>query len=124
MIIQCDASQLEWRTALQLSRDPVGIAEVVEGQDTHALNQVAFELPSRLIAKIYLFRTIFRGSGYAFSVDPQFSHVSSDAKFWDGIGEKFYHKYYTLDAWHKLCADAVASGESLVGPSGREWFIP
>lgn len=124
MIIQCDASQLEWRTALELSGDPVGIAEVIEGQDTHALNQVAFELPSRLIAKIYLFRTIFRGSGYAFSVDPQFSHVSSSPQFWDGIGEKFYAKYAVLDATHKQWADKVTRGEDLVGPSGRSWTIP
>lgn len=124
MIIQCDASQLEWRTALQLSGDPVGIAEVVEGRDAHALNQVAFDLPSRLIAKIYLFRTIFRGSGYAFSVDPQFSHVSASPQFWDDIGEKFYGKYNVLDQWHKALADRVVRGLDLVGPTGRAWTIP
>ena len=124
MIIQCDASQLEWRTALELSRDPVGIAEIIEGQDTHSLNQVAFDLPSRLIAKIYLFRTIFRGSGYAFSVDPQFSHVSNSPQFWDNVGEKFYGKYSTLDSWHKELADRVTKGLDLVGPTGRAWTIP
>jgi hypothetical protein len=46
----------EWRTILELSRDPVGIQEVMNKEDTHALNQVAFSLPSRLISKIYLFR--------------------------------------------------------------------
>lgn len=124
MIIQMDASQLEWRTALELSRDPIGIAEVIEGQDTHALNQVAFELPSRLIAKIYLFRTIFRGSGYAFSVDPQFSHVSNSPQFWDEIGEKFYRKYNILNQWHKELAGRVVNGLDLVGPTGRAWTIP
>ena len=56
MLIQTDASQLEWRTALALSEDWVGINEIVSGEDTHAKNQEAFELPSRLIAKIFLFR--------------------------------------------------------------------
>lgn len=116
--------QLEWRTALELSRDPVGIAEIIEGQDTHALNQVAFELPSRLIAKIYLFRTIFRGSGYAFSVDPQFMHVSNSPQFWDNIGEKFYGKYKVLDAIHSEWAKRVTDGLDLVGPTGRAWTIP
>ena len=41
MIIQADASQLEWRVLLELSRDPVGIQEVQERQDTHTNNQVA-----------------------------------------------------------------------------------
>ena len=63
MLVQVDASQLEWRTALELSQDWVGINEIIGGEDTHAKNQAAFGLPSRLIAKIFLFRIIFRGSG-------------------------------------------------------------
>jgi DNA polymerase-1 len=123
MLVACDASQLEWRTILQLSQDPVGIAEIVEGQDTHSLNEKAFELPSRLIAKIYLFRTIFRGSGYAFSVDPAFMHVSTDPRYWDAAGEKFYAKYKGIDECHKHWAERVMAGQPLVGPSGRQWTI-
>jgi DNA polymerase I-like protein with 3'-5' exonuclease and polymerase domains len=114
---------LEWRTLLELSQDPVGIQEVLEKQDAHALNQVAFDLPSRLIAKIYLFRTIFRGSGYAFARDPEFMHVSSDPKFWDGIGEKFYKKYNVIDKCHNDWAALVAKGLPITGPLGREWFL-
>lgn len=123
MLVSLDASQLEWRTVLQLSQDQVGIAEVNEGQDTHSLNQTAFELPSRLIAKIYLFRTIFRGSGFAFSKDPQFMHVSTDPKYWDTVGEKFYRKYYGIDNQHKKWADEVLKGQPIVGPTGRSWTI-
>lgn len=123
MIVQCDASQLEWRVLVELSRDRVALDEIIGGQDTHSLNQVAFGLPSRLIAKIYLFRTIYRGSGYAFSVDPAFTHVSSDPKFWDGIGEKFYAKYADIDRTHKRWCQEVVSGRPLVGPTGREWSI-
>jgi DNA polymerase I len=124
MLVSCDASQLEWRTILELSRDEVGIREVLEGQDTHSLNQKAFELPSRLIAKIYLFRTIFRGSGWSFANDPAFMHVSSDPKFWEEVGRKFFSKYEGIDKQHNTWAGLVASGASLVGPSGREWAIP
>lgn len=56
MFIKVDAQQLEWRVALELSRDWVGINEIIDKEDVHSKNQVAFELPSRLIAKIYLFR--------------------------------------------------------------------
>lgn len=123
-LLQCDAAQLEWRTALELSRDEVGINELLSGADTHSLNEKAFNLPSRLIAKIYLFRTIFRGSGYAFSVDPDFMHVSSSPKFWDNVNEKFYNKYNGLDKQHNVWKDLVLSKQPIVGPLGREWFIP
>jgi hypothetical protein len=123
MLFQADASQLEWRCALELSQDWVGINEILEGQDTHANNQTAFDLPSRLIAKIFLFRTIFRGSGWAFANDPDFMHVSSSSEFWDGMNEKFYQKYYTLDATHKKWADLVMAGKPIEGPLGRSWVF-
>lgn len=124
MLIQCDASQLEWRTALELSKDWVGINEILSGEDTHAKNQAAFGLPSRLIAKIFLFRTIFRGSGWSFANDPDFMHVSTSPNFWDDMNEKFYRKYDSLDKTHHRWKDIVMSGKPIVGPLGREWHIP
>ena len=59
MLIQADAKALEWWTAVWLSQDAVGIKEIQEGLDLHTENQKAFGLPSRLIAKKYLFRTIY-----------------------------------------------------------------
>lgn len=123
MLLQCDASQLEWRTALELSKDWVGINEILGGEDTHAKNQKAFELPSRLIAKIFLFRTIFRGSGWSFANDPDFMHVSSNPAFWDGMNEKFYAKYFALDKTHHRWKDEVMAGRPIVGPLGRQWSI-
>jgi hypothetical protein len=123
LLIQCDASQLEWRVALELSQDQVGINEVLNKEDTHSKNQVAFKLPSRLISKIYLFRTIFRGSGWSFANDPNFMHVSSSPSYWDAINEKFYEKYYGLDAKHKEWANLVALGSPIISPLGREWSI-
>jgi DNA polymerase I-like protein with 3'-5' exonuclease and polymerase domains len=115
--------QLEWRTLLFLAQDEVGIQEVIENQDAHSLNEKAFDLPSRLIAKIYLFRTIYRGSGWSFAHDPAFMHVSKDPKFWDAVGEKFYTKYHGIDKCHHEWAAIVTRGEPLVGPFGREWLI-
>lgn len=123
MLVQVDASQLEWRTALELSKDWVGINEIVSGEDTHAKNQQAFDLPSRLIAKIFLFRTIFRGSGWSFANDPDFMHVSTSPNFWDDMNERFYKKYHALDKKHHEWKDEVMSGRPIVGPLGREWTI-
>ncbi len=101
----------------------VGIKEIIEGQDTHSNNEKAFELPSRLIAKIYLFRTIFRGSGWSFAHDPDFMHVSSSPSYWDQVNEKFYKKYHGLDRQHRYWSERVINGDPIVGPLGRFWPI-
>jgi DNA polymerase I-like protein with 3'-5' exonuclease and polymerase domains len=123
MLVGFDLAQLEWRTAVELSGDEVGRAEIVEGQDTHELNRVAFDLPERRVAKFYLFRTIFRGSGFAFANDPDFMHVSTDPGYWDEVNRKFYAKYQQLDEWHKSLARLCGEGQPIVGPTGREWLV-
>lgn len=123
LLIQADAKQLEFRCIVDLANDPTGILEIQNGLDTHSINQEAFNLPSRLIAKIYLFRTIYRGSGYAFAKDPEFSHVSTDPDFWEEINRKFYQKYNGIDRKHKEWAECVVTGRPIIGPSGRHWPI-
>lgn len=108
---------------MELAQDKVALDEILGGEDTHAKNQVAFDLPSRLIAKIFLFRTIFRGSGWSFANDPDFMHVSSSPQFWDGMNEKFFQKYYGIDNVHKKWKDVVMSGKPIQGPLGRSWSI-
>lgn len=124
MLIQCDASQLEWRTLLELAKDQIGIDEILGGEDTHAKNQQAFGLPSRLIAKIFLFRTIYRGSGWSFANDPDFMHVSTSSQFWDDMNEKFYAKYKGINAVHQKWKDIVMGGKAIQGPMGRSWSCP
>ena len=124
MLIQIDAAQLEWRGAVWLSNDQTGIKEINEKLDAHTANQQAFNLPDRNTAKTYLFRTIFRGSGWSFANDSAFQHVSNDPAFWDDVNEKFYKKYHGLDAWHKKLAQTVAARRPIVSPLGREWLIP
>lgn len=121
MLVGIDFAQLEWRVAMELGNDSVAIQEIKDGQDTHTLNQQTFELPSRLIAKIYLFRTIFRGTGYGFAHDPAFSHVSSDPKYWDAVNDKFFEKYQGINRWHQQMAQQVIRGEPIRTPFGRQW---
>jgi DNA polymerase I-like protein with 3'-5' exonuclease and polymerase domains len=122
VLIQCDASQLEWRVCLELCQDETGIQEILDKADVHSLNEKAFQLPSRLIAKIYLFRTIFNhGKGYAFTMDPDFMHVSTSVKYWDDVGQKFYSKYAGLEKLYQKNMALVAAGKPLEGPLGRFW---
>jgi len=124
MLVKIDAAQLEWRTAVWLSGDQVGIDEINSGADIHEGNRVAFNLPTRLISKTYLFRTIFRGNGWSFANDPNFSHVSTDPEYWDDINTQFYKKYKGLDAWHQRLSELVIRGKPIVSPTGRFWKIP
>lgn len=122
-----DKNALEWRAAVALSNDPVGIQELNEKIDVHSTNQKVFGFPpgpsGRFIAKIYLFRTIYRGSGYAFSKDPDFSHVSDDPAYWDNINVKFYQKYSGLDRWHHDLARCCAERKVYISPFGREFIL-
>lgn len=103
--------------------DRIALGEINEGIDFHSENQKFFGLPTRLIAKVYLFRTIYRGSGWAFSKDPAFSHVSSDPDYWDDVNKKFYRKYKGIDECHTLWAQQVVSKKPIRSPMGREWMI-
>ena len=124
MLLKCDAAQLEWRVLAWLANDPIAIKEINADIDFHSENQKLFNLPSRLIAKIYLFRTIYRGSGWAFARDPAFMHVSDDPDFWDDLNLKFYKKYKGIDQCHHQWARTVASKKVIVSPFGREWLVP
>jgi DNA polymerase I-like protein with 3'-5' exonuclease and polymerase domains len=124
MIVSVDAKALEWRVLTELAGDATALQEIIEGKDAHELNRVAFNLPSRLISKKYLFRTIYnRGKGYAFTVDPEFMHVSTSQKYWDEVGRKFYTKYAAIEELYKTNTKKVMAGEDIVGPLGRFWPI-
>ena len=125
MIFNIDVKSLEWCTYLQLSQDKVGIEEwlnVLEDptkNDIHRGNQTAFDLPTRLIAKVFLFRWIYRGSAYAYSKDPDFAHVSRKVAFWEDVIERYYNKYNGL---YKCHMDFIRKGTQtgqLVSPLGR-----
>lgn len=121
MLIKADAKQLEWRVAAFLSQDTVALAEINNNEDIHSNNQERFRLPSRLIAKTFIFRLIYGGSEYSYAKDPEFTHVSSDKRFWKRVIDEFYAKYTGMAEWHEsLVRRAIADGHITV-PSGRRF---
>jgi DNA polymerase I-like protein with 3'-5' exonuclease and polymerase domains len=125
MIVQVDAKSLEWCTYLYLSQDPVGIDEwhgVLNdptSNDIHRANQTAFNLPSRLVAKVFLFRWIYRGSAFAYSRDPDFTGVSRQVDFWQDVIDRYYSKYKVLHQTHLNYINTVKKTGELVSPLGR-----
>jgi DNA polymerase I-like protein with 3'-5' exonuclease and polymerase domains len=121
MIVNTDAKQLEWVTAVYLSQDAVGMKEIINGDDIHGDNQKRFGLPTRIAAKVLLFRTIYGGSGYSFAVDPEFSGLGGES-WWDEKITSFYAKYQGLYYWHEgLYQRVVLNHGHLVLPTGREY---
>ena len=107
--------------AVSLSNDPVGIQEILDNVDIHSENQKRFGLPSRVVAKGYLFKLIFGGTAYGYATSPDFSFVSNKEAFWQGVIDETYNKYKGLAKWHKkLMQDVIRTGHVRT-PSGREY---
>ncbi|OHE77315.1 MAG: hypothetical protein A3F67_05820 [Verrucomicrobia bacterium RIFCSPHIGHO2_12_FULL_41_10] len=111
-----------------LSKDATAIQEINEDLDFHTDNQGKFKLPSRLIAKKFLFRNIYcplsiiDRTAYAFSVDNEFKHIGN-RKFWTTVIEKFYDKYTGIREYHtKLIQTATTTGK-VVSETGRIYLF-
>ena len=119
MLINADIKGLEWVVACWLSQDPVGMAEIIANVDQHGDNQEKFKLPSRLVAKTFVFRLIYGGGAWSYAHDPAFASVRGSERFWQGVIDQFYDKYKGLHTWHtKIMQEVVGSGK-LVMPHGR-----
>lgn len=119
MIINVDAKALEWVCVTYLSQDQVAIDEILNKIDQHTSNQERFGLPSRLIAKTFVFRLIYGGQAYSYAHDPDFISVSSSEKFWQKVIDEFYNKYQGIANWHaSLMACATSTGQ-IIMPTGR-----
>ena len=121
MIVQCDAKSLEWVVGAYLSQDRIAIQEIHDGIDMHTHNQKTFGLPSRLIAKVFVFRLMYGGGAYSYANDPNFTEVSTSEKYWQKVIDAFYSKYTGLRDWHiKIVREAMTEGQ-LVMPTGRSY---
>lgn len=121
MLVNADAKGLEVVTAAYLSRDPVLMREVREFFDFHEDNRQRFNLPSRLIAKIFKFRLIYGGTAYSYSVDADFASVGFSQRKWQEVIDQYYDKYKGLHQWHINIVQEVIRTGRLVMPTGREF---
>ncbi len=119
MFLSGDAKGLEWICVNWLAQDQVGMQEILSGVDQHALNQERFGLPTRVIAKVFVFRLIYGGMEYSYAHDPDFQSVSTSPKFWREVIDLFYDKYQGIAKYHdRLMQEATSTGR-IVMPTGR-----
>lgn len=125
MLIHCDVKSLELVTAAYLSQDPIFCQEIKDGVDFHEANRIRFKLPTRLIAKVFVFRLIYGGSAWSYANDPEFQQVSKKIEFWQSVIDEYYAKYKGMAQWHKDIVATVMRTGKLVMPTGREFhFTP
>lgn len=118
MLLQADAKQLEWVGATYLSQDQTALEEIWKEVDQHADNQARFGLPSRLIAKTFVFRLIYGGSAYSYANDNNFKDIGNE-EFWQNVIDQFYAKYSGLQKWHTQIVEEAKRNRKLVMPTGR-----
>ena len=121
MLVNVDVKYLDWLAAVWLSQDEVAMKEIIDGTDLHSDNQKAFNLPSRLIAKVFLFRIIFGGGAYSFSLDPDFKDTGLSEKQWEDVISKFYKKYDGIRRWHESLVQRAMVNKRLAIATGRTW---
>lgn len=121
-LVNVDVKSLENVVAAELSQDKVMMQEIREKQDLHANNQKAFGLPSRLVAKVLVFRILYGGGAYSFANDSDFIATSTSVKYWERAIEAFYDKYKGVKVWHEQLIQTAQQAGRLEIPSGR--FFP
>lgn len=122
-IVNCDGKAIEWYAGSDLSGCPVAKKEIIDGIDQHTMNQQDFDLPSRLIAKKFIFRLIYGGTEYSYANDPDFTNVSKNPKYWLKVIQKFHDKYHGWSYWWgKLMQEAVETGRIINPKTGRSYL--
>ena len=121
MLLQADAKQLEWVGATYLSQDKTALDEIWASVDQHSDNQQRFGLPSRLVAKTFVFRLIYGGSAYSYANDPNFKDIGNET-FWQNVIDEFYKKYAGLKQWHDKIMEDAKRDRKLVMPTGRVYY--
>lgn len=122
-VIGFDAKGLEWVGIAFLSQDPVAMQEIWKGVDQHEMNKERFGLPEKRVAKFFVFRLIYGGTAYAFTVDPDFFWVSDDVNFWEDVRGKFYDKYKGIETIHTAWFRNAVENGLYTAPTGRQYVF-
>lgn len=119
MIVEADVTGLEVVGIALLSGDVVLINELKNKEDIHDNNQKAFNLPSRLVAKVFKFRLIYGATAFAFTKDPDFNWISNRVDYWEEVKTSYYKKYTGIDEFHTNLYNQVLQSGTYCSPTGR-----
>jgi DNA polymerase I-like protein with 3'-5' exonuclease and polymerase domains len=114
LVLEFDGSQLEFRVATDLGRDPVGQAEIIAGEDVHSVSASvltnAGQPTTRQEAKSRTFAPLFGGMG---KTKPEKAYSEFFKKKYVGITS-------TQDGW---CHQVLNTGRQ-INPYGMRFYWP
>lgn len=119
MLINADVKSLEVFVAADLSNDKTLKEELLNKLDLHSLNQERFKLPTRTIAKIFIFKLLYGATAFGYAQDADFLAVGYSEKQWQGVIDEFYSKYVGIAKWHNTIIQKAKEYGFLEIPSGR-----
>lgn len=126
-IVNADVKGLEFRVAAWYGQDKVALHEIANGIDPHSVNQLRFNFPDgdkgRVAAKRLLFKWIYGGTPFGFSVDPEFDHLGYSEKRWESVLSETTAKYAGIDKWHGRIIHQAKTTGTLETPSGRVYHF-
>tara|TARA_R110000822_G_scaffold35054_2_gene99011 strand:+ start:4182 stop:5717 length:1536 start_codon:yes stop_codon:yes gene_type:complete len=108
-ILEGDYSQLEFRVAGFLSKDPVIYEEVKSGFDVHSYTAEIMSV-TRQDAKAHTFKPLYGG---VLGTNREMSYYAA-----------FRNKYQGVTEWHDKLQEEAVSTKKIVLPSGREYAFP
>lgn len=108
-ILEGDYSQLEFRVAGFLSKDPVIYEEVTAGYDVHSYTASIMGV-SRQDAKAHTFKPLYGG---VLGTNREMAYYSA-----------FRNKYQAVAKWHEKLQEEAVNTKKVVLPSGREYSFP
>lgn len=118
-LINVDVKSLEVFVAADWYDDKVLKHELLQRIDLHAENQERWKLPSRVLAKIFVFKLIYGASAFGYANDPDFMHLGMSQKAWQRVIDDFYTKYQGIYKGHQRDTQLVKENGFLEIPSGR-----
>ena len=108
-ILEGDYSQLEFRVAGYLSKDPVIYEEVKSGFDVHSYTAEIMGV-SRQDAKAHTFKPLYGG---VLGTNREMAYYSA-----------FRNKYQGVTEWHDKLQEEAVTTKQIALPSGREYAFP
>jgi len=119
-ITETDFSSLEFRVAVELSRDKQGIKDIAEGKDVHRqTGSIIFKKSAEEVtkeerqqSKAHTFAPLYGSSGYLYE------------PYIKAYYDSFFELYQGIGAYQDKCKRGVLKDGIVQTPSGRQYFWP
>ena len=126
VLLSADSSQIEWRTAMVLSGDPVGLELLASGVDNHravAAETLGKRLDEISDAERHAAKFIVYGLGYGRGAASIAAGHNLDFNWVQNFISRFFAKFRVFYAWRESLVSQVTKNNFLSNPwNRRRWW--